>query len=293
MQFSAFTSILKALIKTSSEGSFKEIHRLLANVLIEYSVIRPSSFSALLSSFGSSDSESQHQLAFFDNCACRVTKKPVHYQDLLESLVQTPKLLSPLVAAVIEQWPFVLKAENDSAKTDVSEFIAKLLRNLHSTGESLEGLKAARNELVNATEDRKLKSRFKKALKGCEEDEKEEQIPDFEPNKQSSSAPIKGWQNIDLEGIFGSLPAEGTTHNELYRWDQKEVAESLEEGRIAELLLCLCSEHGEVRRQALPNISRFMMKLKVISPLPVCLSVIRLINECRNPSMPNGAAPTS
>ncbi|KAL3439107.1 ribosome 60S biogenesis N-terminal-domain-containing protein [Aspergillus tetrazonus] len=262
MQFSAFTSILKVLINTSSEGSFKEIYSLLANVLIEYSVIRSSSFSAVLSSFMSPDSESQHQLAFFDNCACRVTKKPVHYQDLLGSLVQTPELLSPLVAAVIEQWPFVLKAGNDGAKTDVSEFIVKLLRNLHSAGESLQGLKAARDELVNATEDRKLKSRFKKALKGCEEEEKEEQNPDSEPRKQPSSAPKKEWQNIDLEEIFGSLPAEGTTHNELYRWDQKEVAESLEEGRIAELLLCLCSEHEEVRRQALPNISRFMMKLK-------------------------------
>ncbi|KAL4821447.1 ribosome 60S biogenesis N-terminal-domain-containing protein [Aspergillus spinulosporus] len=262
MQFSAFTSILKVLINTSSEGSFKEIHRLLANVLIEYSVIRPSSFPALLSSFGSSDCEPQHQLAFFDNCACRVTKKPVHYQDLLGSLVHTPELLSPLVAAVIEQWPFVLKAGNDSAKTDVGEFIVKLLRNLHSTGESLEGLKAAQDELVNATDDRKLKSRFKKALKGCGEDEKEEPNPEFEPSKPPSSALKKEWQNIDLKEIFGSLPAEGTTHNELYRWDQKEVAESLEEGRIAELLLCLCSKHEEIRRQALPNISRFMIKLK-------------------------------
>ncbi|KAL4993760.1 ribosome 60S biogenesis N-terminal-domain-containing protein [Aspergillus recurvatus] len=263
LQFSAFSSILKVLINTSSGDSFEEIQRLLTNVLIEYSVIRPSSFSAVLSSFMSSDSESlQHQLAFFDNCACRVAKKPVHYQDLLGSLVDSPKLPSPLVAAVIEQWPFVLKAGKASTETDVGEFIAKLLRNLHSAGESLEGLKAARDKLVNFTEDKKLKSRFKKALKGCEEDEREVQKADIGQSKQPSPVPKREWQNIDLEATFGSLPAEGTTHNELYRWEQKELEESLEGGRIAELLLCLCSEHEEVRRQALANISRFMMKLK-------------------------------
>ncbi|KAL4979503.1 ribosome 60S biogenesis N-terminal-domain-containing protein [Aspergillus desertorum] len=263
MQFSALTSILKVLVNTSSGDAFKEIHGLLTNVLIEYSVIRSSSFSALLSSLVSSDSESlQHHLAFFDNCACRVAKKPVHYQDLLGNLVGSPKLLSPLVAAVVEQWPFVLKAGNSSAATNVGEFIAKLLRNLHSTGESLEGLKAARDELVSATEDKKMKSRFKKALKGCEEDEKEGQKAYLKPSVQPSLTPRREWQNIDLEETFGSLPAEGTAHNELYRWEQKELEESLEEGRIAELLLCLCSEQIEVRRQALPNISRFMMKLK-------------------------------
>ncbi|KAL6235628.1 hypothetical protein BDW75DRAFT_208924 [Aspergillus navahoensis] len=263
MQFSAFTSILRVLINTSLGDSFKEIHRLLANVLIEYSVIHPSSFSALLSSFVSSDFESlQRQLAFFDNCACRVAKKPVHYQDLLGSLMDSPKLLSSLVAVVVEQWPFVIKAGNASTETSVGEFIAKLLRNLHLTGESFEGLKAARDELVTATEDKKLKSRFKKALKGCEEDKQEGQKADTEQSKKPSSATEREWQNIDLEETFGSLPAEGTTHNELYRWEQKELAESLEEGLIAELLLCLCSGHEEVRRQALPNISRFMMKLK-------------------------------
>ncbi|KAL5052011.1 hypothetical protein BDW71DRAFT_169946 [Aspergillus fruticulosus] len=261
MQFSAFTSILKVLINTSSGDSFKEIHRLLTNVLMEYSVIRPSSFSALLSSFVSGSESLEDQLAFFDNCVCRVAKKPVHYQDLLGSLVDSSKLLSPLVAAVVEQWSFVLKAGNTGTETNVGEFIAKLLRNLHSTGESLEGLKAARDELVNAT-DKKLKSRFKKALRGCEEDEKEGRKADIEPSKQPSSGPKRERQNINLEETFGSLPAEGTTHNELYRWEQKELQESLEEGRIAELLLCLCSEHEEVRRQALPNISRFMMKLK-------------------------------
>ncbi|KAL4802654.1 ribosome 60S biogenesis N-terminal-domain-containing protein [Aspergillus unguis] len=263
MKFSAFTSILRVLINASSRQSIKDIDRLLKDVLTEHSVLRQSSFSALVSSFESSDIETlQNQLAFFDNCATRIAKKPVHYQDLLESLVDKSKPLSPLVAAVIEQWPFVLKAGNSGTEKAVGEFIASLLRNLHSAGESLHGLKAARDELVNGTDDKKLKSRFKKALKASEGLEQEEEKVASEPSKQTSTSHKRQWQDLDLEETFGSLPVEGTTHNALSNWERKELDESLEQGRVGELLLCLCSEHEEVRRQALPNISRFMMKLK-------------------------------
>ncbi|KAL4917010.1 ribosome 60S biogenesis N-terminal-domain-containing protein [Aspergillus aurantiobrunneus] len=263
MQFSAFTSILKVLIKASVRESFREIDRLLRNVLIEHSVIRPSCFPPLLSSFESSDSETlQHQLVFFDNCACRIAKKPVHYNDLLGSLVDTSEPLSPLVAAVIEQWPFILKAGNATAEMAVGEFIVKLLKHLHSAGESLQGLKAARDELVNATEVKKLKSRFKKALKGNEEAASEGLKTDLEPTNENPSVSRRERQELNLEEMFGSLPVEDDSHNELYRWEQKELEDSLEQGRVAELLLCLCSEHEQVRRQALPNISRFMLKLK-------------------------------
>ncbi|KAL4931711.1 NPA1/URB1 family protein [Aspergillus undulatus] len=262
MQFSAFTSILKVLINASSRESFGEMDRLLRIVLTEHSVLRSSSFPALLSSFESSEPEIlQQQLAFFDNCACRIAKKPVHYGDL-GSLVDASKPLSPLVAAIIEQWPFVLKAANASNEKAVGEFIVNLLKNFHSSGENLRGLKNSRDELVNATEDKKLKSRFKKALKGAEEIGQVEAKADTKPSTTAASATKPKGQDVDLEEIFGSLPVEGTERNELFRWEQKELEESLEQGRVAELFLCLCSEHEEVRRQALPNISRFMMKLK-------------------------------
>ncbi|KAL3475134.1 ribosome 60S biogenesis N-terminal-domain-containing protein [Aspergillus californicus] len=255
IKLSAFTSILRVLINTSSSDS-QEFEPLLRNVLSEHSVLSSSSFSSLLSCFESSNSETlQYQLAFFDNCACRIAKKPVHYQDLLGSLVDKPEKLSPLVAGAIEQWPFVFKAGDASAEKAVGEFVAHLLGKLHSAGEDLRGLKAARDTLVNATEDKKLKSRLKKALKGCE-DAKE----DVASAEQTSSSKEK--QDVDLEGMFGALPVEGTTHNGLTRWEQKELDMSLEEGRVAELLLCFCSEHEEVRRQALANMSRFMMRLK-------------------------------
>ncbi|KAL2802909.1 ribosome 60S biogenesis N-terminal-domain-containing protein [Aspergillus granulosus] len=261
MKFSAFTSILKVSIKSSSRESLSETDRLLRNVLTEASIIIPSSFSALLSSFETSDSETlQHQLAFFDNCVCRIAKKPVHYHDLLGSLVDSTESLSPLVAATVEQWPFIFKIGNPNAEKAVAEYVANLLAKLHSVGEDLRGLKAARDAVANATEDKKLRSRVKKALKGAEETEQDASKKDSGVSKQPVSISKK--DTVDLEEMFGALPVEGTTHNELYRWEQKELEISLEQGRIAELFLCLCSEHEEVRRQALSNISRFMSKLK-------------------------------
>lgn len=67
---------------------------------------------------------------------------------------------------------------------------------------------------------------------------------------------------VDLDEIFGFLPTEGTTHNALHKWEREEVEQAVEQGRIAELILCLCSQHEEVRRQAFANLVRFMAKLK-------------------------------
>ncbi|KKK17770.1 hypothetical protein P175DRAFT_0498459 [Aspergillus ochraceoroseus IBT 24754] len=265
MQFSAFTSILKVLIEASSRDSLKDIDALLRNVLTEHSVLqRTSSFPALLSSFESSDSDSlHHQLVFFDNCACRIAKKPVHYFDLLGSLVEdTSQSLSPLVAAVVEQWPFIFKAGKAEVEKAVGAFVVNLLKNLRSSGEDLRALKAARDPLVNATDDKKLKSRLKKSLKEAEDVQNDTDMRDAESDPEKP-LPSKGEkQDVDLIEIFGALPAEGTTHNELHRWEQKDLEVSVEEGHIAELMRCLSSEHEEVRRQAFAGIPRFMLKLK-------------------------------
>jgi nucleolar pre-ribosomal-associated protein 1 len=73
---------------------------------------------------------------------------------------------------------------------------------------------------------------------------------------------------VDLDEIFGSLPTEGTSHNALHKWEREEIEAALEQGHIDELILCLCSEHEEVRRQAVANLVRFMAKLKVCHKIP-------------------------
>lgn len=266
MQYSPFTSILKVLISTSDKDSSRRISVLLRTILGENSVLQdpPRSFNALLSSIEDSGSDLHSQLVFFDNCVSRVAKKPVHYLDLIGSLCDLQAdttQISPLVPAIVEQWPFIVKAGDQSTETVVAAWIAKFLRQLRLVGEDKTGLKAARDALMEATETKKARSLFKKCLKETEDE-------DFEDNMDIDSGATQNKKDdkaasVDLDEIFGFLPSEGTSHNALHRWEKDEVEEAIEQGRIAELMLCLSSEHEEVRRQAFTNIVRFMAKLKV------------------------------
>lgn len=264
MEYSPFTSILKVLVETSDKESSRRISVLLRTVLVENSVLQhaPLSFNSLLSSLEDSASDSLHkELVFLDNCVSRVAKKPVHYVDLVESLVEEETgTASPLVAAIVEQWPFVVKAGNEANETTIGAWIARLLGHLKAAGEDKKVLKAARDSLVEATETKKTRSLFKKCLKDADDaDEHDKMDIDSEPAPQVSNKA----SGVDLEEIFGFLPSEGTTHNALHKWAREDVEAAVEQGHIAELILCLCSEHEEVRKQAFSNIVQFMAKLKV------------------------------
>ncbi|KAJ5312848.1 hypothetical protein N7508_003678 [Penicillium antarcticum] len=263
MQYSPFTSILKVLMDTADKDSSRRISTLLKTVLVENSVLQssPHAFASVLSSLENSEHEALHQqLVFFDNCVSRVAKKPVHYIDMLESLSKDESgTTSALVAVIVEQWPFVIKSGDKSTEIAVGSWIASLLGNLKQAGESTKVLKAARDALVEATETKKVKSLLKKSLKGTEDADTEEKM-DIDSGSNVPSA--KKTPTVDLDEIFGFLPTEGTTHNALNRWDREEVEQAVDQGRVAELILCLCSQHEEVRRQAFANLVRFMAKLK-------------------------------
>lgn len=264
MQYSPFTSILKVLVGISDQDSARRISVLLRTVLTDNHVLRtsPLVFNALLSSLEDSEPEYLHrQLLFFDNCASRVAKKPVHYLDLVVAFSKdAEKTTSLIVAAIVEQWPFVVKAGEETTEAAVGSWIAKFLGHLKRAGENGRALKSARDVLVEATQTKEIRSLFKKCLKSIEEvDVGDKMDIDSGPAQPSSSDKPT---TVDLDEIFGFLPTEGTTHNALHRWEREDVEAAVEQGRIAELILCLCSEHEEVRKQAFANLARFMAKLK-------------------------------
>ncbi|KAL1962897.1 hypothetical protein VTN77DRAFT_9075 [Rasamsonia byssochlamydoides] len=265
LQYSAFTSVLKVLVGAPDKTLLQPIRALLRSVLVESSVLisAETSFDALLSSLEASSSESiSAQLEFLDNCVCRVVKKPVHYQDLVSSLLgHRPGSLSSLVAAVNEQWSFVIKANDASREQSVASWIAQLLGELRRAGEDEKALKSVRDNLVNLTESKKTRSIFKKALKSTAEinDGDEEMVDADLNNDQAKAKPAK---SADLAGMFGSLPTESDNHTALHKWENDEIGMAIEKGRIRDLMLCLCSEHEEIRRQAFAAVSRFMIKVK-------------------------------
>lgn len=267
MQYSAFTSVLKVLVQTSDKASLKPISALLGNVLMEGSVLvsAETSFEALLSSLESSGSESiPTQLGFLGNCICRIVKKPAHYEDLVSSLLShSSGSLSSLVAAINEQWPFIVKANDTSREQAVASWIALLLGELRRTGEDEKALKYVRDSLIDLTESKRTRSIFKKALKRTAEIDDEDEIMADQELDHTRSQAKRAATLGNLSSTFGSLPTEGDNYTELRKWESDEIGLAIEKGRIGELILCLCSEHEEIRRQAFAAITRFMAKLKV------------------------------
>jgi nucleolar pre-ribosomal-associated protein 1 len=246
-------------------NAMKQIRELLQVVLVENSILTDShaSFDALALSLRDSDSDSLlSRLQFLDNCLCRIAKKPVHYEDLVTSLLDSREEgLSALVATANEQWPFVLKNKDSSKEESIASWLASLLRHLKVAGEDKTALKTVRDNLSELSESKKTRSIFKKAFKGGDETEHQDQeMPDADV-KQQTHAHAKS--PADLLDIFGMLPVESRNHTELYKWENDEMDVAIEQGQIRDLVLCLCSEYEEIRRQAFTVLTRLMAKLKV------------------------------
>ena len=96
----------------------------------------------------------------------------------------------------------------------------------------------------------------------------------------TDSGPSKKTEQLHLSDIFSKLPVEDERHAALHKWEREDLTEALEQGDIGELLLCLCSGHEEIRRQAHSAITRFMAKLKVcLQPPPSLFAMVAVTNR--------------
>ena len=264
LQYSAFTSLLKVLVEFPNKTSMKQIRRLLQRVLLEHSVLINSdaSFDAFMSSFEASNPETLSlQLTFFDNCICRLVKKPVYYQDLVYSLLNgSHGTLSPIVVTVDEQWRFVVKSRDNAKEESIAIWIAWLLGYLRQAGENERALKIVRENLINMTVLKKSKACFKNALKNTTNNPNGRMTDNNQIAIQRAAKPKP---SMNLLEVFGSIPAETKNHNALHKWEKGDIDAAIEQGYVRELILCLCSKHDDIRRQAAAAISHFMIKVKV------------------------------
>ncbi|EEP75875.1 conserved hypothetical protein [Uncinocarpus reesii 1704] len=263
-EFSAFTSVLKAVAGATNESLMEEIKPLLQEVLVQNSVVADqSSFDALLQGFTVSDPENfKAQLGFVDNCITRLVKKPVLYLDLAQRLLEPGEKLSLITTTINEQWPFVVKAGKVENEAAISGWVANLLGSLRDAGESEKSLASLRDTMMEATETKKSRSLLKRALKIRDKEVSGKPKKTTMRNTPPPAASSEGTGNIFLADMFGKCPTEDESHPGLHRWEKEELEFSLDQGYVGELILCLCSQHEEIRRQAMIGISRFMARLK-------------------------------
>ncbi|KAI1976444.1 hypothetical protein LOZ51_006474 [Ophidiomyces ophidiicola] len=262
MQFSAFTSVLRVVASTSAESPLDNIKPLLRNVLVQNSVLTDgNAFDAIFKGFEVSSANTfGDQLTFIDNCIVRLVKKPVFYLDLVPySLQNNSGRLSLLAITVCKQWPFIVGAENADKELNIAIWIAGFFQGLRAAGEDKHLLETLRDAMMKETKSKKSRSTLRKALKSHDKNDSKEILSE---NITPSIPDAKLKIQVSLTDTFGRVAAEDESHPGIHRWEQGDLEFALDQGYVGELILCFCSQHEEIRRQAMIGVSRFMAKIK-------------------------------
>lgn len=216
---------------------------------------------------------------FLDDCILRFLKKPVHYYDMFTALDVFPGSIGedqdkPSISlfhlVVQEQWPFVLKAASHSEVLNIASWISRYLNFSLHIGESKSLLKYVRDRVKEQMKDKECRALISIALKGSEDFEAR-----YKPRRIHKTLPkAEELEDIKQTGILSAsevaevpppsqpLP-EDDSHRGLQRWRATDMRESVEDGAVGELVLCLCSQHEEIRKQALISLRSFLQMLEV------------------------------
>jgi nucleolar pre-ribosomal-associated protein 1 len=223
---------------------------------------------AFFESFKSTESwsPSQATFAFLDNCMMRLIQKPVHYADLVHEMQNNDKAISAvslLVTVTAEQWPFVVKAGNNS-EVDIAIWLARYLGYAKQAGEDESILTAARDRMAEATSHKRSGSAFKRAFKhGRLESLTLRGSVNADDVKATMETDSKtGVSPPNLQEAFGTVPKGHTLSSGLMKWNKCDEDEAVERGYVGELLMCFCSERGDIRTNAYINVKSLMQELE-------------------------------
>ncbi|CAL8578272.1 hypothetical protein XPA_004063 [Xanthoria parietina] len=228
----------------------------------------------------SDDSEWQPSDALFDfldNCLIRLAKKTVKYdQDLLRLRAEVKQTAVPdednavggLLMVILEQWPFIQRSSAIPDAENLSHWLTRFLLVVARNGGDLEFIACVRGKIESLTMLHQCLGWLKKGPDGHFMEGNNFQV--VEP--PSEEAPTMGTladQKI-LEGTDAkeewqppTPPAsEGDDHPALGKWKQLGIEEAIVEGAIGELILCLCSQYADIRRQAVMELRRCMQALQ-------------------------------
>ncbi|KAF1816835.1 hypothetical protein P152DRAFT_510189 [Eremomyces bilateralis CBS 781.70] len=278
LQYSPFIALLKVLVASTDRAS-GQILDVLTNVVSDNGILqletKPTGLSALVTSLRAVKDVDQ-SLAFLDECINRFVRKQIKYGDDLEQMLAADesksdgvvKPVSPIIAVLAEQWPFLQK-KDEATVTSVSAWVSGLLVTLAGCGENLAVLNIVRQKLYDTCSS-------KKSAKLLRVDLKEAKLPLSEQPVVKEKAPAKTDEVTEVSPTgeltvpdflaAAGLKEHGTDdYPGLTRWMQKDVESAIMDGDVAELILCLCAEPPEIRKQAMLNGWKFAEKVKASS----------------------------
>lgn len=294
MWLSPFTMLLRLhLDQVRGDISSEHLRTLLKTVTRESQILRSDASMTSLDSLILSLRDlgdwkaSCRVFEFLDRCILRVVRKPVLYYDELADFIATAELdIDPrcchvdlLLITILDQWRFLTKSADLPTITNVSIWLVRYIEMMELGNGYVESLplrsetsmllSLIRGRLKADVHDTSCRAMFEKTSG---------QKPKFETlkasvteNTISEAVKVSRHAGPSVEThlkpsetfLPSEPPQEHEDHPGLHRWTRHEVQDAISEGHIKELILCLCSKHVEIRKQALMGVRAFMMKLEV------------------------------
>jgi nucleolar pre-ribosomal-associated protein 1 len=264
--------MLKAVVGADqSVPAIPTIKNLLRIIAVEDGVLLsdPAYFDALLDSFSTKDdwAPGTKTIAFFDNCASRIARQPVHYEDLVAETRSDAGVICLLPFCIAEQWHFAIKSADSDAQVNLAEWIVRLFVLIERAGEDKDVLLGLYTQIVHSTKDAIVKQGLKKAHQSqMKENIGEEQAGDLAPGLSELEETRIGRiskEPVLPEAIFKPQSKRIETMVGLDRLAVENLEEVVTDGRLGRLCQTLSSSVEETRRQGYMTLQAMMKPIEV------------------------------
>ncbi|MCJ1477635.1 hypothetical protein MMC13_006308 [Lambiella insularis] len=283
-RLSPFTTTLRLYVSRAGTG-VETIQSLLKSLVAEHTILqqvtRGSSLNALTASLADLDGwrASEVLYLFLDNCILRFVRKPVKYCGELDTIAEPLFLSSPdtkntvslLFTVLLEQWPFFIMSSTREDLVNVTEWLARYLRYSVYIGEDVTILSIVKDNLSELVDKERCESKLEMDLVNAAHGHLPSGVRIFldasEPIEvlagDHENRHIQHQSKSKAEPTLSRLepPEEADDHPELSRWTRKDLLDAVEDGAVGELLLCLCSKYGEIRKQAFDAVRALSTKV--------------------------------
>ena len=294
MWLSPLTMLLKYYLdRVKFHTNYEQLRTLIETVFTESQILRSNTVLAPLDSLVISLQEFEDWKAsgrvfeYLDHCILRLARKPVHYYDILADLIAAAELdfnprhcqVDLLLVTIVDQWHFLVKSTDIPTVINVSRWLVRYIEVMELGNGYLEMLplqdkttkllSRIRDQLQYNIHDTTCRAIFEKTFKIRPELEVLSNsvaanitTRTAQKSRQPGSSPKA---NTEPPATFlpPGPPGETQDHPGLHQWTRHEIQDAISEGHVKALVLCLCSKHVEIRKQALIGVRAFMMKLEV------------------------------
>lgn len=293
MRLSPFTMVLRLYLDRVGAGAISEQLGTLLNAVATESQIlrsntsRPSLDGLVLSLQDSEDWKASCRVfEFLDHCILHLVRRPVHYYDILVELIAAAKLdVNPgdyqvdlLLIAIMDQWRFMVESADAPTVTNVSIWLVRFIENMNLTNDYHEEtpvrdgttklLSQIHDRLKPGIQDVYCRAMFERVLEERSVVGTLRQLVSAKTINETGQlsrlvdSPLEAPPKLEV-ALPSGPEEEQEDHPGLHQLTRYEVQEAISEGHVKALILCLCSKHVGIRKQALTGVRAFMTRLKV------------------------------